>query len=129
MLSRAHKLIGPTRITVPPGLGVGALVRLPPYPGGADIKDALFFIKVIASSSSTAYVQLTLEHGPDPAGSVSHSIPIGTTAVGSIYPVVLEGSTDADTDGQLGEWLHPVVRVMGVGVWVLLEVFAMGKPS
>ena len=104
---------------------------LSPRPAGGRIKGAVYFLKVLVKSSTNAMVGLRLDHGPEPSTLVTHSNPIATTQLTDptyATPCVLSGFADV-ANGQLGEWLQPVVVAMArrTSEWALVEVYELRK--
>ena len=123
-----RKVLGPTRFTG--GIGSSSSVEylLDPTPGGARCKNVLYSFRVLQASSKVG-IGCTLYHGPDGTASVQHSVILASSKVGSSYPTLLSGSTNADNDGQLGEWFHPRLTVSGgSSQWVSLEIYELRKP-
>lgn len=129
VVGQGPKLIfGPHTVTSPGGT---ARVPLESAPGGGAIKNVVYFIKVWETSGTVNQLGLTLEHSPDaaaPITPVQHSTPIALAAPPSPLPGMMAGSTHVDngTQGQVGEWLFPVVEINGTGS-ALVEVYEQRK--
>ena len=103
-------------------------VALPATPGGRFIKSLNYMIEILATSSTSARISLTLNHGPTGQTSVQHTavIPMTTLTAGTI---LLSG--DASSSSVIGEYLHPIVAVtsnVGAAEWVLFNLYEMRKP-
>lgn len=126
MTDTQTKLIwGPTRID---GADAGNTIKLPGRRAGASCKNIVYFMRASAiSSAGNPEVQLDVYHGPDGSAWASHSAVIALTEVSSV-PTVVAGDTDADTNGQLGEWVQERVTVKSSAEYVMLEIYALAKP-
>ncbi len=121
-----RKIFGPTRIDTPDTSGVTCAIE--PSSGGATCKNVVYFVKTVSESGSP-WLELSLEHGPDGVASCSHSTPIASKLSGGAGTVI-GGSTNADSSGQLGEWLHPKVEITTTAgtAYAIIEVFELRKP-
>jgi len=81
-------------------------------------------------NSGTTDIAVTLKMSPDGDAECSktHSTPITATTVSS-EPQLLTGYADTDTNGPIGEWLHPAIIVGPTSNWAVVEVFEVRKPT
>lgn len=107
--------------------GATGSATLPVTSGGRLVKSLNYMIEILATSSTSAKIALTLNHGPTGQVSVLHSTPINTTTLSS-GTLLLSG--DANSSTVIGEYLHPIVTVSGTGnaEWVLFNLYEMRKP-
>jgi len=119
-----QKIWGPTRID---GDADGVEYQLPPRAVGGTCKNAVYFVKILATSSAAPHLQLHLYHGPDGDVWVKQSEVFAWTEVTST-PDVLDGDSDADSNGQLGEWIQPRLSIKVADEWALVEVYELLKP-
>jgi hypothetical protein len=121
-------IFGPARLET---TGANATYYLDPLPGYGDTKDVLYMAKVHkVKTTGTTVVQVAVSHSPDGDASMteSHSTPI-TGAVAS-EPIIRDGYTDTDTNGPIGEWLHPSITIGGgAGEWAVVELYETKKPT
>jgi hypothetical protein len=96
---------------------------------GPNVKNIVASIKVLQKSGTTVKVGLQIEHGPDGSMFQAHSYAIAMTTLGASYavPFVINGATDTNTDGDLCEWIRPVVMVETASQWVVVEVYIFAK--
>lgn len=106
---------------------------LPPVAGFGQIKDILFMAKIhkVKATASTR-VSIKLKHSPDgdTAAAIFHSTPITASTVSS-EPQILDGYTDTDTNGPIGEYLHPEVVVSHAtksAHWAVVSLYLINKP-
>lgn len=123
------KIFGPHTIASAGGI---AQIRLEPAPGGGTVKNVVYFIRVWETDGTFRQLGMTLEHAPDAAAPVApafHSNPISLGAPPASLPAMMAGSTHVDngTQGQIGEWLFPVVEIDGSNCTALIEVFEQRK--
>ncbi len=132
--------LGPKRIFGPVRLYSGNATTidypLEPAPGGGAIKNVVYFVRVWEASDIAVQVSLNLSHSPDgqgPCPPAAHSPVITSAGLPGTPPVMDAGSTDVDhaSQCQLGEWLHPTLRIgSDEGVkWAVVEVFEHRKRS
>ena len=107
--------------------------NLPPIAGYGQIKDVLVMLKVHqVDILGTTQVGVVFEHSPDgdQAVTASYATVITPTTI-TTTPILLEGETDSDTNGELGEYIHPAVTVRGTSGgdhWAMVEMYFVNKP-
>lgn len=118
------RIFGPARVDGSSGGGTD--YTLPPSAGGSQCKTVQYMLKVVQTDDGVnCLLSVKLNHGPDGTVTKNHSTPIASTAAGTA-PNLLVG--DADTSKIIGEYLHPILNVVGAGHWATVEVFEMRKP-
>ena len=125
----ARKVAGPVRLET---TGASYLTEIAPRSGYSNVREILVMLKVLKCKTlGTTAFTVGIKHSPDGDANATaiHSTPINAQTTAS-EPALIDGYTDVDTNGPIGEHVHYGITIGGgAGEWAVVELWEVLKPT